>query len=185
MGYSGAEGRTAFTQYERDWSNPPLETIIAMAQVLETTPEFIAFGVKPHGDEASGQPFTVNEYVFGNTPIDRTPVNRWGYPRAWLVDEVNARNLEGLIVYKVQYPQVEGYEHNDRILVDTSTTKIPPPGVFLHWDGSGPTISHLSAVHGAPGRKQMLRVKTKEDTYEIEADKLKILGRVLVAVKGR
>lgn len=177
--------RSALAQHERDASEPSIDTIIAMAEVYGTTAEFIAFGVKSGAEGQEGKPFTVNEYAFGSSPADRILVDSWGYPRSWLEQEVNTHRPEDLLVYKVQYPQVDGYEHNDRVIVDTGSTKITPPGVFLHWDGVGPTISHLSVAHGANAKKLMARVKTKDDTYEIEADKLQIIGRVLVAVKGR
>ena len=175
-------GRTSTTQWEAGRSEPPLGRIENLARILDTTPEYIAFGKR--GPKAAETTYSIHEYVFGNTPSNRASVNVWGLPRQWIDVEVGARSPGELMVFAVPYQTVPAYEQGCRVLVDRSLTKITPPGYYLHWDGLGPTISHVSV--GPPsGRKVTARVKTNEGDYEIEADKLQIIGRVIGAVSAK
>lgn len=172
--------RTTIAQWERDSSQPDFQTVEFLAKLFNTKPEVIAFDVN---SKATNDDFTlIPEIVFGERVNDSQIVLNWGCPISWLRNEMNAQSYDELLIYKVPYQTVAEYSAGDRIMVDRSVTKISPPGNFLVWDGVSTTVAHVG-IASVKGSKVTARVKTLEDTHEIDADKLHVIGRVLGAYK--
>jgi transcriptional regulator with XRE-family HTH domain len=175
-------GRSAIAQWERDDSQPDYDMCETLAEILDTTPQYIAFGVtaepKVVMPDADTMGFAiVNEIIFGDKPTDVSDGAKWAVPVQWLKAEMQVVKPDALAMYKVE-AQSGPYEYGDRAIVDRAQTRISPPGHFLLWDGVGPMVAHVSAVPGGAGRKTMARVSGVTGDYEIDAEKLHIIGKV-------
>jgi len=72
----------------------------------------------------------------------------------------------------------------DRILVDTSQRIATPPGIFVIWDGKGLVAKRVEHVpHSDPPKMIIKSVNPEYQTYEREAEEVKIIGRVIWAAK--
>jgi phage repressor protein C with HTH and peptisase S24 domain len=72
----------------------------------------------------------------------------------------------------------------DRILVDTSQRIPTPPGIFVIWDGMGLVAKRVEHVpHSDPPKVIIKSVNPEYQTYEREAEEVKIIGRVIWAAK--
>lgn len=177
-------GRSAVAQWERDDAEPPLELFRIMAKQFKTTAQYLAFGVTTEPGVVYPSPeelgYTlVPEMRFGNTLNDVHAVagQSWGVPTGWLKNELQAEAYDSLAIFKVEVDH-EPYERGDRVIVDRSATRASPPGAFLVWDGYGPSINNVAVLPGSTPRKTMAKVSGAMGQYEIEVDKLQIIGRV-------
>lgn len=100
-------GRSAVAQWERDDCEPPLEILRKIADLLETTPQWLAFG---GGDDApaANSPealglVTVPEITFGATARERTILSHWGLPLEWLKNDVHVADVNKCVIFKVDY----------------------------------------------------------------------------------
>ena len=72
----------------------------------------------------------------------------------------------------------------DRILVDTNQRVPSPPGIFVIWDGMGLVAKRVEHVpHSDPPKVIIKSVNPEYQTYEREAEEVKIVGRVIWAAK--
>lgn len=173
-------GRSAVAQWERDDCEPPLSIIEKLAEVLETTPQYLAFGITGDAQVVAPDPTSlgyalVPEVQYGDKLADERELAVWGLPVSWLAQNANVSDFDGLRLFKAEY-DVGPYQFGDRVLIDTHSTRVSPPGVFLHWDGIGPVLSQITPVHNAG--KPMARVSGSGETYEVPVDQLQVIGRV-------
>lgn len=175
--------RAAAAQWERGESLPPLVKFGDMARKLKTRPEFIAFGIDYAPIEVMPDPdkmgfAMVNEVVFQDDPDKPTGVMPWALPYQYLRAELNVEKHDALCMYKVQVDTPDGkYQFGDRVIIDRSAQRPSPPGHFLIWDGYGAQLAHVTVVPGGTGKPQA-RVQTAAGNYEVDAAKLKVIGRV-------
>lgn len=173
-------GRSAVAQWERDSAVPDINMVKEIAQFLQTTPEYLAFGltnkpvkVAPSAEEAGY--LTIREVTFGDEPDDLHETGRWGVSLAWLRNELGTQT-DDLIMFKVNTP-VHGLEFGDRVVVDRANFKPSPPGLFLYWDGLGPAIGRIMVLP-PQGRKLTVKVDGATGSYEVDASKITIIGRL-------
>ena len=120
----------------------------------------------------------VKEITVGDSATDLHEVMPWALPYQWLRAELQAEDFDHLCVYKVQVDSPDGkFEFGDRVVVDRASTRPSPPGHFLIWDGFGAQIAHVTVVPAGTG-KPLAKVVTAAGAYEIDAQKLQVLGRV-------
>jgi transcriptional regulator with XRE-family HTH domain len=174
--------RSTVAQWERNDSIPPVDLFEYMAKELNTTAEFLAFGVTmepkvvlPKPDELGY--VLVPEVTFRSE--DATDeVAKWGLPVHWLRTEMGVVSLDKLVIYKVEADSA-GFSFGDRIIIDRGSVRPTPSGKFLHWDGVGPVVSAIMVIpaHGT-AKKPIAKVTGVDGTYETDIDKLHIIGRV-------
>jgi transcriptional regulator with XRE-family HTH domain len=172
--------RSTVAQWERFKNVPDTPTIERVAQLLSVLPEWLAYGVTDEPKIVAPNPqqlgyVLVPEIQFGDAPTDTHTNQTWGLPFEWLRGEMHVADVGNLAIVQVDTP-CSPFEFGDRIIVDRNSTKVSPPGPFMIWDGVGAVVAHVSVVPG--GKKPTARVKTDQDTYESEIDKLTVLGRV-------
>lgn len=173
--------RTAVAQWERDDSEPSLDRIQIIAKMLKTTPQYIAFGitsapkvVAPDPDELGYA--LVEEVTFGDGTDNPVSTQTWGLPTTWLRGELQITDYTQAVI--VQSPvDTEKFGYGDRVVVDRGARRVSPPGMFLHWDGQGPMISQMSLVPGDP-KKPKVKVSAPQGAYELDLDKVQVIGRV-------
>jgi transcriptional regulator with XRE-family HTH domain len=173
--------RSTVAQWERNDSVPPIEMFHDIAKELNTTPQFLAFGltmepkvVPPNPDEL-GYALMPEARVLGEDKFEE--VSQWGLPTQWLRTELGVTAPDRLFIYKVEVDSA-GFSYGDRVIIDRASNRASPPGKFLHWDGVGPVISNIVVVpaHGA-AKKPIAKVTGIDGTYETDIDRLHIIGR--------
>ncbi len=172
--------RSTVAQWERFKNVPDTPTIERVARLLSVQPEWLAYGVTDEPKVVAPSPqqlgyVLVPEIRFGDTPAETRDVQRWGLPYEWLRQEMHVEDVANLSIVQVD-TACAPFEFGDRIILDRNATKVSPPGPFMIWDGIGAVVAHISVVPG--GKRPTARIKTDQDTYESEVDKLTVLGRV-------
>lgn len=175
--------RAAAAQWERGESLPPIVKLNDLAEVLKTTPEFIAFGhhhepvtVMPEPEEMGFA--LVPEVTITDSSDAAHEVSKWGLPYSWLRGEMQVDRFTDLCIYKVMVDDPSGkFKYGDRVLIDRGSFRPSPPGNFLYWDGVGAQIAWINVIPAGSG-KLMAKVQTTSGTYDVDAAKLKIIGRV-------
>lgn len=175
--------RPAVTNWETGMSSPTLYTVHQVATFLQVTPEWLAFGVSTLPKIVHKAPegtVKVEEVTFGQSPDDRTVVDQWDIPERYLSGDLHVMVTSKTILWRVDSDTMApGYEYGDRVIVDTSATKVSPPGVFLIWDGISVVMARVRVAF-TPGGKQIAKVDTSatEEGYETPVEKIVILGRI-------
>lgn len=172
--------RSTVAQWERFKNVPDTPTIERIAELLSVSPQWLAYGVTDEPKVVAPNPqqlgyVLVPEIKFGDTPADTDTNQTWGLPFEWLRGEMHVTDVTNLAIVQVDTPCAP-FEFGDRIIIDRNSTKVSPPGPFMIWDGVGAVVAHVSVVPS--GRKPTARVKTDQDTYESEIEKLTVIGRV-------
>ncbi|MFT8246472.1 helix-turn-helix domain-containing protein [Roseomonas sp. BN140053] len=98
---------------------------------------------------------------------------------AWRIpaDVLAGRGGDGQLVLMQAPHDLEDIRRGDRLLLDLGQRLPSPPGVFVTWDGIGPSLARLRV---APSSSEGLRVRfTGDGTDEVvEFGDLEVLGRV-------
>ena len=157
-----------------------------IAAVLDTTPEWLAYAVRPDKEKIVYRAPEAEHLVwlaetsFGAGPDDRVDGERYGLPRDYLRRDLKA-DPDACIMVQVNSPAVEPhFAVGDRAIVDTSDTRPTPAGVFLYWDGIGASFATLQVLPRKEG--PLVRITAKgNDTTELPLEDIRIIGRV----KGR
>lgn len=177
--------RAAVAQWEADVTSPSIAKLGEVASLMHSTPQYLAYGI-------DGAPITVvkppegtvslTEVAFGAKADERLTTGTWNLPETYLKSDLHVLSTDGLIVWRVESDDMAPtYEYGDRIIIDTNAKRVSPPGVFLIWDGVGPSLAHINVVQVDAG-KQKARITPREgNSYEAAIEKLSVIGRV----KGR
>lgn len=179
--------RAAIAQWEGDTTSPSIHTVAEVAKLLETSPQWLAFGIstapqiiyrEPEGSAA------IKEAIWGDSPADMTTGKSWSVPVEYLKTELNCLSTSGLVIWRVESPNMAPvYEYGDRVIIDTAARRPSPSGTFLIWDGIGPSLNEITIVPGKNGPLARISAKSGE-SYEVAADKLQVLGRVRGLLKN-
>lgn len=181
--------RVTVSQWESDTTSPSIYKTGEIASLLNTRPEWLAFGVDGQPKvvrEAPAGLTKLREITFGETPGDQTEVSVSYQPSDYL-KSLNCSSLDGLIVFRVEGSNMAPlYDYNDRVIVDTNAKRPTPSGVFLIWDGYGPALNEVSVVPSQGQGPAVARVSSlhSKETYEVPVDKLVIIGRVRALIKN-
>lgn len=167
-------------------TDPPREAIVALAKLTGKSVVWLEHGIdgKPVEVEPPAEKMgyaIVPEVIFGDDIADRKEVHKWGLPVDFL-KELQIVDTKLAIVYRVSNPAGK-HEYGDRVLIDGSQRKPQSGAEYLYWHGNAPAIGQVSVPLASPGKKASVKVKTfayggEEETHEVEADKLQIIGRL-------
>jgi transcriptional regulator with XRE-family HTH domain len=176
--------RSSIAQWERNESTPSLTTLRQLAAVMQTAPEYLAFGVDMEPKVVMPAPETMgfavaHEVQFGESPDELIETGKWGLPIGWLKTELGVTSYDGLIVFRVEVDSA-GFSFGDRVIVDRSQKRASPPGTFLYWDGIGPAIGQIMVIPGGTSGKKgpVAKINGASGSYEVDINSLKIIGRV-------
>lgn len=170
--------RSSIAQWETQRARPEPKAVPLIASVLDTTPEYLEFGI-------TGEPKTVlpdpevlgyvlaPEMTFDDIAGQET--QKWGIPVSWLKQEIGVTSLKDVIVHKIEANN-DPFDYGDRVLIDRSNQRPTPPGHFLYWDGVGAIVAHMMILPNV--RKHMVKITSPNGSFESELNKLQIIGRV-------
>jgi transcriptional regulator with XRE-family HTH domain len=176
--------RAAVGQWEIHTTHPHYDMIETIAEVLDVSPAYLAFGINGPEDQArhdarySDLSF-LGEMRFGDSPDKMEQVRQWGIPTDLIATSAEGEP-EDLIVLEVKSSTLRPeYMPGDRVYVDTSDKK-PTGGAFVFWDGIGPAFGHMNVIPSKSG--PMVKVTGEGvDLDPIPLDDLEIIGKI----KGR
>ena len=176
--------RSGIAQWESDTTSPSIYKTEEIAKLLETTPQWLAFGISSE-PKIVYQPepgsVTINEVNFGEKPTEIDKVRSWAVPADYLKTELQCLSTSGLIIWRIHSSDLEPpYERGDKVIVDTNAKKPSPSGMFLLWleDGVGPSLNHVSVVPQGTTMIASVSRKAAGNGYEVPVDKLHVIGRV-------
>lgn len=181
--------RAAIAQWENETTSPSISTVTEVAKLLETTPQWLAYGVSAEPTIVHQTPpgmVEIKEVAFGESPVATVDVRSWVLPLDYIKSEIHAGSADALIIWRVEGSNMTpSYELGDKVFVDTSSRKPSPSGVFLTWDGFGPALHNVTVTPSSG--KLIARVSNtdgKTEPYEVPAEKLVIIGRVRGVLKN-
>lgn len=173
--------RSSVAQWERGKNIPDIHTIEEMAGLMNTTPQWLAFGISDRPQTVMPDPKAlgyalVPEIRVGQTPDKFETIHQWALPYSYLTSQLGATSGEALFILRVE-SSIHGYQIDDRVIVDRSSVRPSPPGIFVIWDGLACVLAKLGLIPG--GTKNLeVRVEDANGTYDVALDKLTVLGRV-------
>lgn len=175
-------GRTAVTQWELNRSVPDIRTIQLVAQLLDEEPSWLAYGVRQAAPIVDPDPkrlgyALIPEVQFNDSPTSITELNKNGISTSRL-REMGVKDPSKVILFRVQ-SGFEDFQAGDYVIVDRNMTRPSPAGIFLHWDGFGPSLGEITIIPTKVGDKLLARVNPGHGTYQVDADALAIIGRVI------
>ena len=124
---------------------------------------------------------TVEISVGGGALVDREEVHRhWYFARDILRHEIGVEPSAAKII-RVKGDSMTGMiEDRDLVMIDVSDRNPSPPGVFALWDGFGDVVKRIEHIPNSdPPRVVISSVNKEYRTYEMTADEIRIIGRVV------
>lgn len=173
--------RSSVAQWERGKNVPDIHTIESMAALMNTTPQWLAFGISEKPQTVMPDPRAlgyalVSEIRVGQSPEKFETLQKWGLPYQFLTSELGCPDPDALFMLKAEAP-IDSYQIGDRVIVDRSSTRPSPPGIFVIWDGMACVLAKLSVVPGAT-KSPTVRIENSNGSFELALDKVQVLGRV-------
>lgn len=174
--------RSAIAQWESDTTSPSLPTLVELARLINTTPEYLAFGIQDgirtvyRAPEHSGL-HTVEFVAFEDKGAERK-VGAFAIDEAYLKDLSStgkSEDLRGFIV--PANGLIERFQRGDRLVVDVSVKQPRQPGVYVYWNGFDASLAQMSAGMGENG--PVVRILEGGQTSTVAVDKVQILGKVV------
>ena len=166
----------------RTTTQPSLQTLQDLARLVNTTPEYLAFGIQDgvrtvyRTPERSGM-VSVDLVKF-DEKRERTRVSSFAIDEAYARDLSVSGDTDALCAFEVPANGlVEGYSRGDRVLVDTGVLHPTQPGVYVYWNGFDASIAQVAALMGENGPE--VRLTSSGQSASIPLKKAGILGRVV------
>ncbi|MCB1502153.1 MAG: S24 family peptidase [Bauldia sp.] len=104
----------------------------------------------------------------------------WFFPENVIRHELRART-DDLRMITIDGDSMEPLlASGDRILIDTSQRIPAPPGIFVIWDGMGLVAKRIEHEPNSEPSKVMIKsVNPEYQAYEVGADEVQIIGRII------
>lgn len=174
-------GRSSIAQWETGRAFPEFTTIRAIARAVNKSPEYLAFGITGEPKVVAPDPEELGYVLAPEIKIinehKHEEVQKWGLPLDWLRGELGVTSsYKDIAIYKVEV-NGDPFEYGDRVIIDRNNFKPSPPGHFLYWDGVGANIAKMRVVPSA-GKKHIAKISAPDGDFEVDVDKLSIIGRV-------
>ena len=108
------------------------------------------------------------------------PHRHWYFARDILRYEIGVEPSAARII-RVKGDSMTGdLEDRDLVMIDTSDRNPSPPGIFALWDGFGDVIKRVEHIPNSdPPRLVISSAHEGYRTYEMTADEIRIIGRVV------
>lgn len=155
--------------------------------------ELLAVPESELGGPERGTPPAANTNVY-NVPEYRVHVSAGGGAlvarenkrRDWPFANDYLRNELGLEKTSLAVVEVRGdsmeptLSSGDRVLVNMSDKQVSQPGVFILYDGGGTVIKRVERIPGTdPAKLVLISDNPRHTRYEIEAELVEVVGRVV------
>ena len=108
----------------------------------------------------------------------------WTLPDYYLQSELRVAPAQARIV-EVQGDSMEPtLRSGERVMVDLADTRPSPPGIFALWDGYGVVVKRIEHIlNSDPPRLRIASDNAHHREYELTADEVKIIGRIVWAAR--
>jgi transcriptional regulator with XRE-family HTH domain len=172
--------RAAITQWEVGLTQPNYESLIQLARILKTTPQWLAFGVSEKPVEVLPEDlFFIPLVRPGEKAGELEVVGRTAMLKS-ILSGYHIALVEGnVVMLEMESAAFTGQLNpGDRLLIDRNITKVTGDGFYLINNGLTCTVVNVE-VRG--GDKPVLVVHSSnrpDSTYEVRPDKLKVMGKV-------
>lgn len=115
---------------------------------------------------------------------DRSRIADWGFPAIWLV-AIARSDSDDLRVLEVRGNSMEpSLSSGDKVIIDRQQTTPSPPGYFVLRDDLGIVIKQVENIPNSnPPCVVIKSVNRDYGTYEIASDQVRIVGRVVAAIR--
>ena len=124
---------------------------------------------------------TVELSMGGGAVVEREePHRHWYFARDILRYEIGVEPSAAKII-RVKGDSMNGVlEDRDLVMIDSTDRNPSPPGVFALWDGFGDVIKRVEHIPNSdPPRVVISSAHEGYRTYEMTADEIRIIGRVV------
>lgn len=102
------------------------------------------------------------------------------FSRGLIFDQLGASPKDLMAILVEGNSMEPDFLSGDQMLIDKRRLSIAQPGAFCLWDGDGYTVKYLEKVHGSdPHKVRVISRNSIYSSYEILADELQIMGRVI------
>lgn len=168
------KSRATIVQYEQNNIMPPIPEVERLADTLDVSPAFLAFG--QHGVDTktnkSDEMVTVAEMSKGSRGLFES--GSFAMPRAFFRDK--DINLSRTKAFVIDHDELEfGFYKDDRIIIDQSVKDFNGNDMFLvQIDGGSPMIVRRQGTYGDKVRL----MSGDSQTHNYDPDTIKVLGAV-------
>ncbi len=97
--------------------------------------------------------------------------------RSLIEDELRAKPSDLLLIEARGQSMEPDFHHGDQILIDKRDCNPVQPGAFALWDGDGYVLKMIERVPMKPGFYRLFSANGRFTAYEVEADRVRIMGR--------
>lgn len=130
--------------------------------------------------------YDVRASAGGGSVVENEEVRAlWPWSRAAMEAlRIDARNLA--IVEVVGDSMLPTLCSGDKVMVDLGDKRIGIPGLFAIWDGDGLVAKRVERIWSKPGEPQRLKLisdNSAHSPYEVDAEWVQIIGRVVLLVR--
>jgi phage repressor protein C with HTH and peptisase S24 domain len=150
--------REAFPKYPPFMTEPDLLT-------GDTTRSYIQIEVLPSFAGMGGGGTGEGDIEFGMVP------------RHLVEDELRAKPKDLLLIEARGDSMEPDFHHGDQILIDRRDVNPIQPGSFALWDGDGYVVKLIERIPQKKGWYRIFSSNGRYQSYELEADSVKIMGR--------
>jgi transcriptional regulator with XRE-family HTH domain len=156
-----------------------------IAKALNVLPEDLM--TPNHGERVVIPEINMNTYALDHKrDADKSGVmendhilSEWSLPKQLLANQLDSNSTVRIIQVLGDSMQPE-FNPGDRVMVNMADKMPSPPGVFVLWDGFGLIIKRCEMVpHSNPAKVILSSANQNYETYEMDAKKLDIQGRVV------
>lgn len=176
--------RSAIAQWESGTTTPSITSLIDMAEFLRTTPEYLAFDITSEVRTIFRSPeredmHTIDVIDWGDKPDDVQVKGHFALDQEYLQEIAASGNPDSIVAFDVPTKSpVEGVELGDRLLIDTSDTKVRRMGTYVLWNGFSADIVSLRVITDEKG-KPAIEVTEAGHVQVMPAEHVKVLGKVV------
>lgn len=127
--------------------------------------------------------YSVHVSAGGGTLVDGEHKRRdWPFATDYLRHELGL-DRSNLALVEVRGDSMEPtLSSGDRVLVNMSDVQVSQPGVFVLYDGDGTVVKRVERIPGTP-KVALISDNQRHGRYEVEADFVQIVGRVVWAAR--
>lgn len=110
--------------------------------------------------------------------------SQWPFNAEYLHDELRLAS-NNLAIVEVRGDSMEPtLSSGDRVLINGNDVQISQPGIFVLFDGGGTVIKRVEHIPGSlPARLVLISDNSAHSRYEVDADAITVIGRVVWAAR--
>lgn len=141
--------------------------------------------ISDQGDVVAVNEYEVRVSAGGGSLNDVENIrSQWPFNRNYLQSELGLSS-NNLAIVEVRGDSMEPtLSSGDRVLINGNDLQVSQPGIFVLFDGGGTVIKRVEHIPGSrPARLVLISDNSLHSRYEVEADDITIVGRVVWAAR--